>query len=114
MRMQCTHTCIPNLKAVLLRAPNRADKRYTDRGSFSTAVILALRQAHMSTATQVTSKNTEGITLWQVLCQARYWYSSLTGSSMSTPEGTEVRQLPTVLQLPFAQLGLSIYDDGTT
>lgn len=104
----------PNLKAVLLRAPNRADKSYTDRVSFSTAVILALPQAHMSTATQVTSKNTKGITLWQVLCQARYWYSRLTGSSMSTPEGTEVRQLPTVLQLPFAQLGLSIYDDGTT
>lgn len=111
--MTLTHV-FPNLKTVLLRAPKRADKSYTDRVSFSTAVILALPQAHMSTVTQVTSKNTEGITLCQVLCRARYWYSSLTGSSMSTPEDTEVRQLPTVLQLPYVQFGLSIYDDGAT
>lgn len=33
---------------------------------------------------------------------------------MSTPEGIDVRKLPTVLQLPYVQLGLSIYDDGAT
>lgn len=68
----------------------------------------------MSTVSQVTSKNTKDTTLCQVLCPDRYWYSSLTGSSMSTPEGTDVRKLPTVLQLPYVQLGLSIDDDGAT